>query len=99
MITETEYLEALKIVKLYYKQLSHFIHFGEENVEKTPIEVWLSSLKNKPSTRLIKALLENKHYDDGKPFKYLEDISKNEFRRLRNVGDGTWKEFLTLKSN
>lgn len=96
MITESEYLKALKIVKDYHKQLGHFIDYVGENLDKTPIEVWISNLPTRPSERLRKALLEQNSYSDGKPFKYVEDITRKEFRRIRHVGKTTWKELEEL---
>ncbi len=98
MITRDQYLEALEIIDQYHRQnevsYKHIISIPEH---KTEISQWFASLPEKPSGRLCKLLLDYRWADDGKPFKYVEDVNKFEFMGLRDAGKRSWAEFCELR--
>ena len=98
MITREDYLNALELIDKYHQQLKapDFVHANLSN--KTEIESWINSLEYEPSARLSNALLEVQRYASQKPFRYVEDVNKKEFMRLRNVGKKTWSEFEDLRA-
>lgn len=55
--------------------------------QKTEVTQWVNSLKIQPSTRL---------YNTLKSFKYMEDITRYDFLKVRNAGISTWDEFQKL---
>tara|TARA_R110000765_G_scaffold103664_2_gene193133 strand:+ start:519 stop:815 length:297 start_codon:yes stop_codon:yes gene_type:complete len=96
MITREEYNKALDIVEAYQKQLFSVSGSLIDN-GKTLIENW-DKLK-KCSTRLTNILTPTEHtewYKKNLP-KYIEDVKKKGFYRLRNAGDVSWKQFTTLR--
>lgn len=98
MITREDYLNALELIDKYHQQLKapDFVHANLSN--KTEIESWINSLEYEPSVRLSNVLLNPQRGEDEKPFKYVEDVNKKEFLRLRNAGKKTWSEFEDLRA-
>jgi hypothetical protein len=97
MITREDYLNALELVDQYHQQLKASDTIDIPISNKTEIESWINSLEYEPSVRLCNALLDCQRYADEKPFKYVEDVNKKEFMRLKNVGIKTWSEFEDLR--
>lgn len=97
MITREQYLNALELIDQYHHQLNLSNVRHNPLSDKTEIGSWFAGLSKKPSGRLCKLLLNYRWVKDGKPFKYVEDVNKFEFMRLRNAGELTWSEFAELR--
>ena len=90
MITREEYNKALNIVESYHKQLFIDSVSGSlRDLGKTEWTKW-TKLKTDCSGRLRNIILANPNF-------YLEDMTYDLFRRFRNSGDKTWKEFTELR--
>jgi len=112
MITEQEFLTALDIVKKYQIQISKMVSgvAKNHNTSKTLILDWVKSHQDNPkkgkiSTRLFNGLKfysENRgevYYYKANEYAtsvYIEDITKNEFLQIRNMGESCWIEFCNL---
>ncbi len=97
MITREDYLNAIELIDKYHQQLKEQDFVNNNLSNKTKIESWINSLEYKLSVRLSNVLLKSQWGEDEKPFKYIEDVNKKEFMRLRNAGKKTWSEFLDLR--
>jgi len=96
MITREEYNSALDLVEAYHKQLFIGITGNARDNAKTHIHDW--SELPKCSTRLYHALIASTvDTGYGVPIKYIEDITKRSFLRLRDVGYVSWWEFVELR--
>ena len=96
MITREEYLNALELIDNYHRQLN--LLEEAKNRKKTEIKDWINSLKTPISTKLSNILLDAFRFSEGNPpFKYVEDVTKLEFMRLRQAGKESWAEFCTLR--
>jgi hypothetical protein len=95
IITREDYLNALELIDLYHQQLNSSNGFSSN---KTEITLWITKLSTSPSNRLCNILLYSPRWlGNGEPFKYVEEITKYEFMRLRNAGESTWLEFIKLR--
>ena len=101
MITREEYNSALDLVEAYHKQLFIGITGNARDNAKTLVEDW--SELPKCSTRLYHALVGRGRYTgygyekSHQPFKYIEDVNKSGFMKLRDVGQVSWTEFVELR--
>ena len=90
MITRKEYNDALDIVEEYHKQIFiNKINENTRNLAKTKWNKWI--LNKKCSIRLKNVILKHPDF-------YLEDMTSNEFKRLRYAGIKSWNEFDKLRS-
>ena len=98
MITRNEYLKALDLIDLYHQQIKLSVS-NNENYGKTLIIDWYNALEKKTSGRLYHLIIHNPWFLDqnGTPFKYVEDVNKREFMKLRNAGIKSWNEFCELR--
>lgn len=95
MITKTEYIKALEVVEEYHNQLV----IVSEKFKKTKISDWLEINKGKMSSRLYNVLMKEYNTTDWiNATKYVEDIDKRTFTRIRNAGLKSWHEFLELQT-
>lgn len=60
----------------------------EDNEDKTLVIDWLKSLKTNPSGKLKNILLKN--------YKYIDDVTKDNFLMKNRAGKITWIEFKNL---
>ena len=109
MITETEFKNAVDIVEKYNIQISEKIAELklQSNFGKTLIVDWIEKQHRvgKTETRQTSswayghlfACLYN-HIESYPDIKYIEDITKNNFLRMRNGGMKTWEAFLELRT-
>tara|TARA_R110000868_G_scaffold279203_1_gene539234 strand:- start:1749 stop:2057 length:309 start_codon:yes stop_codon:yes gene_type:complete len=96
MITETQFLESLNIVRLYNIQLLQEIE-SNSFLKKTPLQSVIDNIENNRnlwSTRLRNAIRMAEGYY-GK--KYIEELTPNEFRKMRNVGREVSDELIKYK--
>jgi hypothetical protein len=97
MITEEQYLNSLKIVRSYLKQIKKEIY----PIKKTSYTEFRNKIeddvKNCGSekfnySRLINILKHNESYYDC-----IEDIRINDFKCYRNAGPKAWKLFTEIR--
>ncbi len=92
MITEKQYLDSLKIVRSYLKQIEKEI----DPIKKTSFEEFRNKIEDDVdhclSKRLINILKYNKCYYD-----FIEDIRINDFKSYRNAGIQSWKLFTEIR--
>ncbi|MEP5239194.1 MAG: hypothetical protein ABJQ38_09645 [Flavobacteriaceae bacterium] len=43
--------------------------------------------------------MHNKDFENGKPFKYVEDVNKEEFFKIHSAGQISWNEFENYVKN
>jgi hypothetical protein len=84
-ISENEYIRALVTIDQY-----HFQEQTKKVESLTPIKEWTDS--RNMSNKLKSALLYNKYYNHQPVFTYVEEITKERFLNLRNIGQKTWDE-------
>ena len=89
MITREEYNKAFDIVEAYHKQISDIKRGIENEVIKTEWGKW-HKLNTFCSTRLRNIIL-------SVPDFYLEDMEYELFKKFKNSGDKTWREFVELR--
>lgn len=98
MISRKEYNKALDTVEAYHKQL---ILCGAGNnlrdASKTPLLEW-------DKLKLLEVRTQNGlwvwyKYELDKRGKtlFVEDISEQEFKRVRNLGQGSWTNFVEMR--
>jgi len=90
MITRERYLEALELIDQYHLQ-------RKTNPLKVEIFEWFARKGSEASVRLRNALIPYNYGIDELPFKYIEDVNKREFMKLRNTGKKSWAEFVRLR--
>lgn len=103
MITEKEYLDALTTVEAYKAQQE-----AERLKYLTPIRTWTESVNlygyrdkrgnthGSVGTRLFNVLWGKKR--SGEPyFVFVEDITRDQFLKVRNAGTLTWDYFVKLR--
>ena len=95
MITEEQYLNSLKTVRSYLKQIEKEF----EPIKRTSFEEFRQKIKDDNyywrhnTIRLINCLGSNKERYDC-----IENITKNDFLRgYRNAGVQTWKLFTEIR--
>jgi hypothetical protein len=103
MITREDYLNALEIIDDYHRQndLAEKVS-NESSVDKinnkTEIKDWINSLDRQPSTKLSNILLDEFRFSEGNPpFKFIEDITKQKFLKVRQAGKQSWEELIELR--
>lgn len=84
-ITREQYLEALDIVERYHRQ---FREQALHQIEKTHMKTWLAAHGSQLRTQTRNALAE---------FEYVEDVTWDDFRRIRRAGKFGWEEFVKLR--
>lgn len=90
IVTREEYINALEVIDLYHHQKN--LSVGK----KTEIHDWIKEHNTSVNSKLYNILLNKYGFEDGvPPFKYVEDITKKEFLRLRGAG---MKSLLELES-
>jgi hypothetical protein len=88
MITEKEYLEAVKIVQAYNEQIKDQVEkLFNPICFKTPKEIGKYELLDYFSARVSNILWYN--FEDCR----IADIKKGDFLSCRNTGEKTWEEF------
>jgi hypothetical protein len=102
MITREDYLNALELIDKYHRQNDSVANVKNESSpntnNKTEIKDWINSLDRQPSTKLSNILLDEFRFSEGNlPFKYVEDITKQKFLKLRQAGKQSWEEFSELR--
>ena len=97
MITEKQYLDSLKIVRSYLKQIEKEI----DPIKKTSFEEFRNKIEDNPKncgsekfnySRLINILKYHKCY-----YNCIEDIRINDFKSYRNAGAKSWKLFTEIR--
>ncbi len=94
MITETEFLEALNIIRLYQIQLELEID-NNKFLKKTPLEEIIHHVESNLqdySVRFKNSLIQSKKW-----YSFIEEIKPNDFAKIRLVGRKTIKEFIDYK--
>jgi DNA-directed RNA polymerase alpha subunit len=87
MITEKQFLDAVKTIEEYQNQINTIVLNTYKSKNKTPIRDWR---KDKYlSVRLERALSEI----EERGIKFIEDIKKTDFLQSRNIGRKTLTEF------
>ena len=97
MITREEYNKALDTVEAYHKQLFiDSVGSSLRNLANTPVLKW--DKFHQCSTRLQTALRTADRYNREYDCNYfIETMSWNEFRKIRNAGRKCWAEFIELR--
>ncbi len=90
MITRKEYIKALTIVEDYHRQLNEAIA-KVRDYRGIPVADFVRDVKI--SARLWSALNFFMESRPDRPI-CLEEINEFEFRKLRNTGRVSWKEFV-----
>ena len=94
MVTEIEYLEAIKIINEYQEQIKKASEKALKNtgITKTPDEIMRDSVDYFPSMSI--RLLHLLHYN----FKHerICDITKKSFLSVRHCGKKSWSELCEL---
>lgn len=95
MITETDYLNAIKIVQQYNDQIKNqFMNILLDGIYiKTPKEIGKYELRNFFSVRICNILWLQ--LQDTR----ICDIKKHIFLNCRNAGEKNWKEFYKIVQN
>jgi hypothetical protein len=94
MITETEFLEALNIIRLYQIQLELEID-NNKFLKKTPLEEIIHHVESNLqdySVRFKNGLIQSKRW-----YSFIEEIQPNDFAKIGMVGRKTIKEFIDYK--
>ena len=91
MITREQYIKALELIDQYHRQNEKV--FKESRVL---VSDWLNE-QDKISTRLFNILNATHYYE--RPFKYMDEITKTGFKKVRNAGQYSWTEFEDLLNN
>ena len=69
-------------------------------IKKTPIEEWYKnpdvSRSRYMSGRIYNLLFKYPHEEDGIPFKFVEDINRVDFLKLRNAGLNAWSNLNSI---
>ena len=98
MITRKEYNDALDVVEAYQKQI--FTTKIEDELEcnkNTKVGDW--DKISLCSTRLYN-ILTGEFLQDGYKKSWIiniEDLTKKQFKKIRNAGEGSWTEFQDLR--
>ena len=98
MITKKEYEDALDVVEDYHKQI--FTTEVKDKLEcnkNTKVQDW--DKLSLCSTRLCN-VLTSKHLNEFNQeyrIKYIEDLTKKQFKKIRNAGQFSWTEFENLR--
>jgi hypothetical protein len=88
MITEKEYLEAVKVVQEYNEQIkSQMEKLFNPICFKTPKEIGKYELRDYFSGKVANILWQQ--FEDCRIF----DIKKGDFLSCRSAGEKTWEEF------
>ena len=97
MITREEYNKALDIVEAYHKQLFIGAVSGSlRDLANTPVLKWdkLSKCSTRLQTALQTADFYNREYDCNY---FIETMTWNEFKKIKNAGRKCWSEFVELR--
>ena len=99
MVTEQEFIEATRIVKEYFEQITK----SDIDKSKTLINEFCNkippyeSISGKSTSRLKSALYR---FNEMRPeVKYIEDIKQHELLRVLGVGVKAWHILENLKMN
>ena len=94
MITREEYNLALDIVEKYHNQIFNINTLRDK--QKTLIMDWD---KLHLCSRRLYNILRVLSSDAYPNFKYIEDMEWGNFRRVRNAGAHSWREFSRLRGD
>jgi hypothetical protein len=104
MITKEEYEMALIVIREFESQQKELI-----NKDRITIELFISKIQGNPSigsVRLLNCLdqylwmrKEKPHWLNNNIKTYIDELTRDDFRRIRNAGKKTWDLFLVFKEN
>lgn len=97
MVTEIEYLAAIKIINQYTQQIKKASEKALKNtgITKTPDEIRKDSVDYFPFMSIRLSNLLHYHFKDER----ICDITKKSFLSIRNCGKKSWSELCEITGN